>query len=495
MAAYCGGGSATLSPYYAITPFEGISSKVGNVQYSIGCQAHKLLPLLGPHLKTADGKTGVIFKAFTAPATNPERHPFDTIHLVDTYMYLSDYSHPALTEDLWWAEVEAFFTPETSGDFQFGLTVYGTGKLFLDDELLVDNETKQRSGGSFFNVGTVEETGTKYLMAGRTYKLKVDFASGVASRLADADGVVSFGGGGLRIGGARLINAQEEIEKAVLLAKTVDQVVLCVGLNSDWEQEGHDRSHMDLPGLTDDLIAAVSAVNRNIVVVVQSGTPISMPWENSVAAVVQAWYGGNETGNAIANILFGDVNPSGKLPLSFPVQIEDNPAFLNYRSERGRVLYGEDTYVGYRFYEMTRKATRWPFGWGLSYTSFKMSKLRINFDSDGASNTLTIILSVENIGVVDGAEVVQVYISPRSPSIKRAPKELKGFAKTFIKKGSEDTVKVVIERKYATSFWDEEMGKWIEESGTYDILVGNSSANTPLKASFEVEETTWWSGL
>jgi len=158
MAAYCGGGSATLSPYYATTPYEGISSKANTIHYSIGCQGHKLLPLLGPSLKTAEGETGVIFKAFTSPPTDPERQPFDTLHLVDTYMYLSDYSHPALTEDLWWAEVEAFFTPETSGEFEFGLTVYGTGKLFLDNELLIDNETMQRAGGSFFNVGTVEET-------------------------------------------------------------------------------------------------------------------------------------------------------------------------------------------------------------------------------------------------------------------------------------------------------------------------------------------------
>ncbi|KAL3422360.1 glycoside hydrolase family 3 [Phlyctema vagabunda] len=495
IAAYCGGGSATLKPYYAITPFEGIVSKASDVKYSVGCYAHKMLPVLGTQLKTADGDIGITFKAFTSPPSIEDRQPVDTLHLVDTNMYLADYYHPKLTEDLWWAEVEAFFTPEESGKFEIGLTVFGTGKLYLDDELLVDNETTQRSGGSFFNVGTVEETGIKEVVAGQTYKIKVVYASGVTSKLVDADGVVSFGGGGIRIGGAKVITPQEEIEKAVALAGSVDQVVLCMGLNSDFEQEGHDRPHMDLPGLSDELIAAVAKANPQTIVVLQSGTPVSMPWESSVAGIIQAWYGGNETGNAIADVLFGDVNPSGKLPLSFPVHVEDNPAYLNYRSERGRVLYGEDIYVGYRFYESINRRTQWPFGWGLSYTSFGFSDLRIESLTDKQKKIITVHTKVENTGEVDGAEVVQVYVSQRSPSIRRPVKELKGFEKIYVASGKSEVVRVQIERKYATSFWDEERDMWIEEAGTYDILVGNSSSNILLKQSFEVEQTSWWSGI
>jgi beta-glucosidase len=454
-----------------------------------------MLPLLGAHLKTLDGKDGITFKAFTSPASIKNRQPVDTLHLVDTNMYLADYYHPKLTEDLWWAEVEAFFTPEESCEFEFGLTVFGTGKLYIDDELLVDNETEQRSGGSFFNVGTVEETGIKQVTAGKTYKIKVLYASGVTSKLVNPDGVVSFGGGGIRVGGARVIKPLEEIERAVELAKSVDQVVLCMGLNSDFEQEGHDRSHMDLPGLSDDLIFAVAAANPRTVVILQSGTPVSMPWASSVAGILQAWYGGNETGNAIADVLFGDTNPSGKLPLSFPVRVEDNPTYLNYRSERGRVLYGEDIYIGYRFYESTRRETKWWFGWGLSYTSFRLSQLRVALDRDEKRKVLTVTVLVENTGERDGAEVVQVYISQRSPSIKRPLKELKGFTKAFVVKGASTVVQVPIERKYATSFWDEERNMWIEEAGVFDIMVGSCSAETPLRESFEVEETSWWSGL
>lgn len=248
---------------------------------------------------------------------------------------------------------------------------------------------------------------------------------------------------------------------------------------------------MDLPGRTDELIFAVAEANPNTVVVVQSGTPIRMPWVDKISALIQAWYGGNETGNAIADIIYGDTNPSGKLPLSFPVQVEDNPAFLNYRSERGRVLYGEDIYIGYRFYEATKRATLFPFGYGLSYTTFKLSRLNISYDG----SNLRVSLHVENCGSVDGSEVVQVYVKQRAPSIKRPLKELKAFTKLFLSAGTCATAEIPINGQYATSFWDEGRDKWVTEKDTYDVLVGNSSSHTPLVASFDTEDTVWWSGL
>lgn len=216
-----------------------------------------------------------------------------------------------------------------------------------------------------------------------------------------------------------------------------------------------------------------------------------MPWAHKVASIVQAWYGGNETGNAIADSIYGDINPSGKLPLSFPIRVEDNPAFLNYRSERGRVLYGEDIYVGYRFYEKIRRETLFPFGHGLSYTTFKISQLELV--KDGMNLNISVL--VGNTGKADGSEVVQVYASQHSPSVKRPAKELKGFVKAHIKAGESEVVAVSIQQKYFTSFWDEGRDMWISERDTYDVLVGCSSADTPLKATFEITETQWWSGL
>ncbi|USP81333.1 family 3 glycoside hydrolase [Curvularia clavata] len=494
-AVFSGGGSASLRPYYAVTPLDGISHKAENVEYTVGCHAHKMLPVLGPRMRTAEGRTGVTFRAFTAPPSDTDRRAIDLINLVDTDMYFADYYHPEITEDLWWGEIEGFFTPDESGEFEFGLAVFGTANLYVDGEHVIDNETKQRGGGTFFNVGTIEETGTKFLEAGRSYEILVSFASGAASKVEGADGVVSFGGGGVRIGGAKLLNADEEIAESARLAMSVEQVVLCVGLNADFEQEGHDRLHMKLPGRTDDLIAAVAAANPRTVVVVQSGTPVSMPWADTVAGIMQTWYGGNETGNAIADVLFGDVNPSGKLPLSFPICVEDNPAYLHYRSERGRVLYGEDIYVGYRYYETVKKPVLWPFGWGLSYTSFKLSNVDCEQGIRGGKNVISVTLSVTNTGPVDGAEVVQMYIAQRSSSIKRPQKELKGFTKVFVPAKATKAVQVIVERKYATSFWDEERNQWIEEADTYDVFMGTSSADARLSATFKVKATSWWSGL
>jgi beta-glucosidase len=250
---------------------------------------------------------------------------------------------------------------------------------------------------------------------------------------------------------------------------------------------------MDLPGHMDDLISAVAKANSNTAVVMQSGTPVSMPWIDEVPALIQAWYGGNETGNAIADVLFGDVNPSGKLPLSFPKRLQDNPAYLNYRSQRGRVLYGEDIYIGYRYYEALDKQVLFPFGHGLSYTTFSFSDLRIKKDA----KELSITVNVKNTGKTTGGEVVQVYITQENPSIARAQKELKGFAKVFLESGAAEDVAIKIKTKYAASFWDESEKEWIMEKDKYNVIVSDSSVVTgkDLTGHFEVEQTEWWIGL
>lgn len=250
---------------------------------------------------------------------------------------------------------------------------------------------------------------------------------------------------------------------------------------------------MDLPAGTDALISAVTAANPKTVVVMQSGTPVTMaPWISKTPALLHAWYGGNETGNAIADVLFGDVNPSGKLPLSFPVRNEDNPAFLNYRSEKGRTVYGEDVYVGYRFYEKTKKDVSFPFGHGLSFTEFEMSSLHVTDKGDG---DLVVEADVANKGKVEGAQVVQVYVSQMNPSIGRPVKELKGFTKVALNAGEKKKVEVKISKKYAASFWDEVRDAWVMEKDRYEVLVGDSSSNTPLKGEFTVDKTSWWNGL
>lgn len=491
-AAYCGGGSASLLPYYTVTPLDGIKTKSKDVKYELGAPGWKRLPLLSHLSKTSSGKSGLDMKIFLEPPSKGERTAIDELVIHDTQVSLFDYKNHLLKTHLCYADIDCTFTPDESAEYEFSISVAGTAKLLVDGQLVVDNMTKQYPGDSFFGVGTREELGSIKLEAGKTYNVHIEFGS-LPTLTYSKEGVTAFGVGGLRIGCHRKVDIKAEIERAVALAKKCDQVVVCAGLNGDWESEGYDRPHMDLPPGTDELIEAVLAVNSNTAIVMQSGTPVTMPWAPKAKAILQAWYGGNETGNGIADVVFGDVNPSGKSSLSFPKRNEDNPAFLNYTSDDNRVIYGEDVYIGYRFYEKTKKDVLFPFGHGLSYTTFDLKSLDVKTGAD--SDDITVTVEVANTGKFAGAEVVQVYVAPQSPSINRPLKELKGFGKVSVQPGETNKVDVKLSKKYATSFYHEGRDAWVSEKGTYAVLVGNSSAHTPLRKDFEVARTVVWKGL
>ncbi|KAL6719624.1 hypothetical protein ACLMJK_001545 [Lecanora helva] len=504
---FSGGGSASLLPYYVVTPFQGISNQCQDVRFAQGAYNHKELPLLGRYLRTRDGQVGFTVCTYDKPYGDANRKLLDKLHQTNSYMYLSDYAVPGHNSSLYYIDVEGTFTPEEAGIYDFGLTVQGTGRLFIDGGLLVDNTHDQRPGTAFFGAATVEEIGSMSFKAGRTYKVTVKYGTAPTAKSLDR-ATVSFGAGGLRIGMCKRIDPGEAIRDASKLAAEVDQVIVCAGLNNDWESEGFDRPEMNLPPYSDELISSVLLANPNAVICLQSGTSVAMPWSDKANSILQAWYGGNETGNAIADVIFGDINPvrplstfrramlilgqSGKLPISFPHRIEDNPAFLNYRSERGRVLYGEDIYVDYRYYDMIDRPALFPFGHGLSYTTFGFSKLDIKVDE----SIVTVNLAVKNIGSRVGAEVVQVYVSACASSIRRPVKELKGFTKVWPEPGEEKTVEIELDKRLACSFWDEGRDAWIIEKGMYKVIVGNSSRSDKfLEASFEIKDTFWWNGL
>lgn len=483
-----------MAAYYAVTPFDGISSKLSSPPgYTIGQYSHKLLPLLGNSTKSLKGNEGVTMKVYAESPEAPSRKPVDELEILKTEMLLVDYANPHIVGPLWYATLEGSLIAEEDATWEFGVVVFGTANLYINDELVIDNTTKQRLGEAFFGSATVEEKSTYKLKKGKTYNIKITFGSSPTSKLAD--GSVLLPGGALRVGACKVLDPKVAIDQAVELARDADQVIVCAGLNAEWETEGHDRTDMKLPPGLDDLITAVAKANSNTAVVLQSGTPVEMPWVRDVSAIVHAWYGGNETGNTIADILFGDVSPSGKLSLSFPVRVQDNPAFLNYRTEGGRVIYGEDIYIGYRYYEFLDRGVLFPFGHGLSYTSFKFSDFSI-IDEDGE---LTVSASLKNTGGMKGAEVAQVYVAPKQKAkVNRPVKELKGFAKVELEPGQSKTVTVKISKKYAASYWDEERDQWCAEEGEYEVIVNNCSIvedEKAVKGSFKVSKTFWWSGI
>lgn len=485
-----------MRPYRAVTPFEGISTalKGGHASFTIGAYAHKELPTVGTSWNTSPdgkGKPGLMFHAYNEPPSHKDRKSVDEIYLDNSNVMMMDYKCPRIKSQLFYVTMDGYFTADRDGEYQIGVCVFGTAKVFVDGKLLIDNETMQRQGTAFFGAGTVEEQGTLSMKKDTMYHIEITYGSAPTAKLGG--GSVNFGGGAVRIGGAWKIDPKEEIQTAAKLAKKADQVVICAGLNMDFESEGYDRPDMKLPGYIDELIETVLEAAPDAVVVMQSGTPVEMPWLSKAKSLLHAWYGGNETGHGIADVLFGDVNPSGKLSLSFPIRNEDNPAFLNYRSEAGRTVYGEDVYVGYRYYDTVKRPVNFAFGHGLSYTTFKFSELIVKNDG----KQLAVKVTIFNTGPVDGAQVVQVYVSQDRPAIRRPVKELKEFKKVFVKKGKSITVDIGIPLKYATSYFDESMNQWIMEEGSYKVIVSDTSAasDSALEQAFNVDKTSWWSGL
>jgi beta-glucosidase len=273
----------------------------------------------------------------------------------------------------------------------------------------------------------------------------------------------------------------DPIAEAVKLAKKSDVVVLVAGLNGEWETEGADRVNMKLPGLQDELIRRVAKANRNTIVVLNVGSAVEMPWIDKVPAVLQLWYDSQEQGNALADILFGDENPSGKLPTTFPVRLEDNPAYINYPGENGKVHYGEGIFVGYRYYDKKKLEPLFPFGHGLSYTSFKYSNLKLSADSITPNQTLKVKVDVKNTGKVAGKEIVQLYVRDVKSTFARPDKELKAFEKVELKPRQTKTVTFTLDRE---AFWyfDTTRNAWSVEAGEFEILVGASSRDIRLSS-------------
>ncbi|CCH42049.1 beta-glucosidase [Wickerhamomyces ciferrii] len=493
--AYAGGGSASLRPYYIVTPYEGVTKKLGyEPPFTVGAYAHDNLPGLAQQTINPDtGKPGLKMSFYHQPRGTEGREKFDELEIETSYHILFDYKNEKIRNNLFYADFEGEFTADDTAEYEFGVTVLGTAQIFIDDKLIVDNKDKQIQGRAFFNTGTVEVTGKVQLEKGKKYNVRVEFGSGSTRTYEQKSGVDFVGNGAIQFGVAKVIDAQEEIKKAASIAKAADKAVIFIGLNGEWESEGYDRPDLALPGHTNDLVEAIIAANPNTIVVNQSGTPVEFPWLQKVKGLIHAWFGGNELGNGIADVLFGDVNPSGKLSLSFPLKFEDNPAFLNFHTERGRVLYGEDIFVGYRFYEKLQRKVAFPFGYGLSYTSFEFSNLKSSVDE--SNDKLKFSVDVKNTGKLKGKEVVQFYIKKVESDVIRPIKELKGFEKIELEAGKQSTVSTEISLKDSISFFDEYQNKWSAQAGEYEVHVGSSSDDIELIEKFNVEKSHFWTGI
>ena len=289
-------------------------------------------------------------------------------------------------------------------------------------------------------------------------------------------------------------SAEELINEAVSLAKNVDYVIFIGGLNKSNEQdcEGVDRKTLSLPYNQDKLIYELSKVNSKTIMVNISGNAIAMPWINQIPAVVQAWFIGSEAGNAIADILSGDVNPSGKLPFTFPVKLEDSGAHAigEYIGEHSQkiinVEYKDDILVGYRWFDTKKIKPLFAFGHGLSYTTFKYGKPTVNKSEITKDETITVNIDITNNGNRFGAEIVQLYITDLKASVLRPTKELKGFKKVYLSPGETQTIEFTIDQK-SLSFYNNDTQQWEAENGFFEAIIGASSTDIKGKVKFELK--------
>ena len=466
-----GGGSSSVTPHYVVTPLEGIKNRAGkkiNVVSLPGCHIFKTLPPPAPEtLSTAGGRLGLNLSLFAG--TDFSGVP---VHSRVTTRVQYDWwenTVPNVPQDNFSVRLEGFFTPKESGNHTLALRSVGWCRLYLDGKLIVDHWADADMGE--------QKSAAVNLIGGRAYEIKIEYYWKGDPHWRS-----------LMLGHLPP-QPKDLIAEAVKLAKMVDIVVLVASLNSEWEAEGFDRVDMKLPGAQNELIERVAKANKNIVVVVNTGSAVEMPWIDKVSTVVQLWYDSQEQGNALADVLFGDVNPSGKLPTTFPVRLEDNPAYINYPGENGKVKYGEGIFVGYRYYDKKNLAPLFPFGHGLSYTSFKYSNLRLNKKFMTPDQTLTVKVDVTNTGKVAGKDVVQVYVRDVKSTFARPEKELKAFAKVELKPKQTKTVTFMLDRE---AFWyfDTDTNAWSTEAGEFEVWVGGSSRDVREKRTVILEFET-----
>lgn len=278
------------------------------------------------------------------------------------------------------------------------------------------------------------------------------------------------------------------VDAAVEVAADADLALVMAGLPLSYESEGIDRKHIDLPPSHNKLISDVAKVQPNTAIILTNGSAIAMPWVNEVSAILETWLGGQAGAGAIADAVFGVVNPSGKLAETFPVRLEDSPAFLNFPGEDGQVIYGERMFVGYRYFDKLNIEPLFPFGHGLSYTEFGYSNLKLSSTDITDKDQLQVSLTVTNTGKVKGKEVIQLYVADKESSVQRPVKELKAFDKIELAPGESKEVSFTLSVR-DFSYYSKVYDRWLAESGEFDILIGSSSRDIRLTGSLNLSNT------
>ena len=478
-----GGGSAAVNSHHKITPYdafvEAVAGKGIELKYAEGARPVRTLPQMTHEVYGEDGNPGFTCRV-TTPATGPDT---PVVSNVATANFVS-----VLQREVESVSLNGIYKPSVSGNHYISFKTVGNSTVYINDEPVFHQDGATDVLAYVLNVAREEKKQYNFIK-GQEYRIRIeahkseDLTSGLA---VFASGLV-----GVTVG----FMAEQDhdaplLEPAVETAKESDIAIVFVGHDSDWESEGADRDSMDLPrdGSLDRLISAVAKANPNTIVVNSTGSPVTMPWIDDIAALLQAWLPGQEAGHAITDVLLGIVSPGGKLPCTFPKSLEVSPTYGNFPGdlERRRVEYKEGIFVGYRYYDEHPEAVLFPFGHGLSYSSFELANARLSNDVLVSDGDLTVTVNVTNTGSVTASEVVQVYVGAFNPSISRPKKELGGFSKVRLSPGGSQAVQVTLSVD-AVSYWDTEKGLWSVDAGEYQVFIGESSVSFASTLAFKVE--------
>ncbi|WP_036793067.1 beta-glucosidase family protein [Pleomorphomonas koreensis] len=466
-----GGGSAQLNPHYAVSPADGLRPLMSDNQLrsAPGVAANRLMPLIsGPFEVDVYGRPDL-----AGPVAEHQSHPLGEV------MWFNEVA-PGVRDADFSLRATTRFTPSETAEHVFGLVSIGPSRLMVDGRTVVDIRDGWTPGDNYFECGNREARGSIALDAGRTVDVVVEyrFVQAIALNLK-----------AIRVGVAVPLG-DRAFSDAMALARSSDIAIVYAGRSGEWDTEGNDLPGIALPGRQDELIAAVADANPNTVVVLQTGGPVAMPWLDKVRAVIEAWYPGQEAGNAIADVLTGAAEPGGRLPQTFPRRIEDTPVVTGdprtYPGKDGHVTYGEGVFVGYRHYEKAGVAPLFPFGHGLSYTTFDWSAPTVDQPAFGGDGVVTVRVAVTNTGTRAGTEVVQLYVAPPPGRVSRPARELRAFAKLQLAPGETAEAVLTLDAR-AFSYFDEERHAFVAEKGRYR-LVAAASALDP-RGSVEVELT------
>ena len=473
-----GGGSAAVRPHYRTTPLDALRAALGpdvEVVWEPGADIDRSPPPLGPdELRTPDGEPGLAVSFYATPdLTGPV---VGTTVALDTRFFTTGLPLPGLEEEKFSMRFLGTYTPAWTGPHLFRVAQAGRVRLSIDGQVVLDGiaNPPEPGGEEFHGMSGRPQRVTVELEAGRAVPFQVDYT---------AQG--SYMTYGFQVG-CRPPRPDDLKERAVAAARDADAVIVIVGTNADWETEGRDRETLVLPGDQNELIRAVGAARPDAVVAVNTGGIVEMEWADEVGAVLQVWFGGQEMAGALADVLLGRAEPGGRLPTTIPHRIEHNPSYGNFPGAYGEVRYGEGLLVGYRWYDTRQLPVRYPFGHGLSFTTFELGPPVPSASTFRPGDELVVEVPVRNTGSRAGAEVVQCYVEAPEDGVFRPTRELRGWSKVVLEPGGRARVRVVLSDR-AFAHWDPAEHRWRIAPGRYRVAVGRSSRDIAHTIDVDVE--------